>query len=100
MNLYNVIIRPVVTEKGVAGNLAGKHTFYVHNDSTKIDIKNAIEKLYSTKVEDVNILSVPKKVRLIGRSRQITKRKAYKKAVITLKDKKNVFDPLKIKLEK
>lgn len=100
MNFYNVIIRPVVTEKGVAANAAGKHTFLVHADSTKIDVKNAIESLYGTSVTDVNIAKVQKKVRLVGRGKVMTKRKAYKKAIVTLKDKKSVFDPLKIKLEK
>lgn len=100
MNLYNVIIRPVVTEKAVKGNTQGKHTFYVHNDSTKIDVKKAIELLYGIVVEDVNIWKLPKKVRKIGRDRHMTKRKAYKKAEITLLNKKTVFDPLKVKSEK
>jgi len=100
VNLFKVIIRPVVTEKGVKDNSLGKHTFYVHKDSTKIDVKKAIELLYEETVEDVNILRAPKKVRMIGRDRHITKRKAYKKAVVTLKNKKKVFDPLKVKSEK
>ena len=100
MKLFNVIIRPVVTEKGLKDNTLGKHTFYVHNDSTKIDVKKAIELLYGVVVKDVNMLKMPKKVRMIGRDRQITKRKAYKKAVVTMLNKKSVFDPLKVKSEK
>lgn len=100
MNLYKTIIRPVVTEKGVKGNTQGKHIFYVRNESTKIDVKKAIELLYGVVVKDVNMLKTPKKVRMIGRDRHMTKRKAHKKAVVTLLNKKAVFDPLKIKTEK
>ncbi len=98
--MFDVIIRPVVTEKGLKDNALGKHTFYVHKDSTKIDVKKAIELLYGVAVKDVNILKAPKKVRMIGRDRHITKRKDYKKAFVTLLNKKNAFDPLKIKSEK
>ncbi len=100
MKLFNVIIRPVVTEKGSKDNVIGKHAFYVHQDSTKIDVKKAIESLYGVPVQDVNILKIPKKIRMIGRGRYMTKRKAYKKAVVTLLNKKKAFDPLKVKTEK
>lgn len=100
MNLYNVIVRPIVTEKGVQANAQGKHSFYVHKESTKIDVKNAVELLYGVKVSDVNILQSPRKERVIGRGKVMTKRQGRKKAVITLQDKKKAFDPLKIKTEK
>lgn len=100
MKLFNVIIRPVVTEKGLKDNASGKHTFYVRDESTKIDIKNAIEELYGLKVQDVNLMQAPKKVRMLGRGRYITKRKAYKKAIVTFLNNKKPFDPLKVKLDK
>lgn len=100
MKLFNTIIKPVVTEKGLKGNTSGKHVFYVRGESTKVDVKNAIEALYGIKVQDVNMLQTPKKVRMIGRGRPITKRKAYKKAVVTLLNNQKAFDPLKVKLEK
>lgn len=100
MNLFNVIIRPIISEKGVRENALGKHIFYVHKESTKIDVKKAIELLYGTPVASVNMIRSPKKERLIGRGKTMTKRQARKKAIITLKDSKKAFDPLKIKAEK
>jgi large subunit ribosomal protein L23 len=54
MNLYQVIVRPVVTEKCVTKK-DGERTlcFEVNPDATKTDIKGAIEKLFKIKVEDV-----------------------------------------------
>ena len=100
MNLYNVIVRPVTTEKSVASNTLGKYTFDVHTNSTKIDVKKAVELLYGVKVKDVNIVRLGKKVRMMGRTRSMTKRKAKKRAIITLLNLKKGFDPIKIKADK
>lgn len=52
---YDVILKPVITEKSMAGMSEKKYTFLVHPDATKIQIKEAVEKMFEgTKVEKVN----------------------------------------------
>jgi large subunit ribosomal protein L23 len=68
MNLYQVIVRPVVTEKCVTKK-DGERTlcFEVNPDATKTDIKGAIEKLFKIKVEDVRTATFDGKLRRRGR---------------------------------
>lgn len=95
MELTNILISPVVTEKSANGQASKKYTFVVHLAATKIDVKNAIESAYGVKVDKVNIIPVLKKTRLAGRGRTITKRHQAKKAVITLKDGSIDFNKIK-----
>ena len=83
---YRRILGPVITEK--ATNVGKKDAFglviKVKQDSTKTDIRQAIENIFNVKVEDVrtcNYLGKPKKM---GRSSG--RRAGYKKAYISLKD--------------
>lgn len=95
MDYYSVIQSPVVTEKSEVSKKNEKYTFLVRQGSNKIEIAHAIEKMYGVEVDKVNIIPVLKKVRKIGRSRTFTKRKAAKKAVVTLK--KGTIDINKLK---
>ena len=99
MQIENVLLSPVVTEKSSASQASRKYVFRVAGDSNKIEITRAVEKLYGVKVESVNVMSVRKKVRLAGRGREMTKRPASKKAIITLKPKQTI-DFNKIKASK
>lgn len=85
MDLHKVIVSPLVTEKSTNLNTAKKYVVVVHPKATKIEIAHAIERMYSSKVEAVNILYNPAKTRLIGRGRVMHKRSLLKKAIITLK---------------
>jgi len=97
MQLTNVRIAPVVTEKSTNAQSKSKYTFRVNADATKIDISKAINKAYGVDVTSVNIIPVRKKERLVGRGRSITRRPASKKAVITVKAKQSIdFNKLKI----
>ena len=58
MNAYDVIIKPVLTEKAYDGISAKKYCFYVAPDATKTDVKLAVEKIFDVEVESVNILNV------------------------------------------
>ncbi len=86
MNLYEVIIRPVITEK--SNGLAAGHnqfTFEVHKDANKIQIKEAVERIFDVDVVTVNTVIMPMKRG--RRGRKITQRSpAYKKAIVTLPD--------------
>ncbi len=80
--IYDIIVRPVITEKSSTENAAGKYTFIVNDDCNKIEIRNAVEKIYNVKVKRVNTLNVKgKKVRL---GRKEGKKSDVKKAVVFL----------------
>lgn len=87
MDISHVLLRPVITEKSVrAGDsVARTHVFFVHSDAGKLDIKRAILEFYGREVSSIRISVLPEKVRLIGRGKKMTKRKAKKKAYIRLK---------------
>lgn len=96
MKPYETIIRSLVTEKSSNLQSKGQYSFEVRRDATKIDVKHAVKAIYGVEVKDVKISILPKKTRLIGRGRVLTKRPVTKKAFVTLKDKKTI-DPFKIK---
>lgn len=97
MNISNILKSPVVTEKSTKAQEKRKYTFLVDLKANKIEVKNAVEKMYGTKVDSVNIIPVASKVRLVGRGREITKRHNAKKAIVTLKPKQTLdFNKIKI----
>ena len=82
MKPEDIIIAPVITEKSNDELQIGKYTFEVNKKATKIDIKNAVEKLFEVKVLNVNTMTVKGKERRVGRS--IGKRADWKKEVVTI----------------
>ncbi|HEC21035.1 MAG TPA: 50S ribosomal protein L23 [Candidatus Peregrinibacteria bacterium] len=100
MDLAQVIIAPVVTEKSHGGQTGGKYTFKVNKRANKIEVKQAVEKYYGIAPLAVNILSTPVKKRLVSRGREVKKRKAYKKAIITLPKGKSLDITRLVKKEK
>lgn len=96
MEFTNVLISPVVTEKSTSAQALGKYIFMVHLNANKIEIRNAVEKIYDVKVKTVRVIPVLKKVRLVGRGRQITKRRTGKKVIVTLAPKQSIdFNKIK-----
>lgn len=91
--VYQVIRRPLITEKVMAVQAVKNcYVFEVDLNSTKNDIKNAIEKLFEVKVEAVNTSVVRGKIKRVGR--QFGKKPNWKKAWVTLKndDKIELFE--------
>ncbi|MDN5346950.1 MAG: large subunit ribosomal protein [Clostridia bacterium] len=90
----DIIIQPLVTEKttGLLGQ--NKYTFIVRNDANKIEIKQAIEKLFKVKVVKVNTLFDRGKLRRRGRTEGLQPDR--KKAIVTLRpgDKIPLFEEL------
>ncbi|MBI5415170.1 50S ribosomal protein L23 [Candidatus Peregrinibacteria bacterium] len=84
MNLHQVLIGPLVTEKSVRLQELNKHTFRVHKDATKIDVVNAIRTYYGITPLSVRILTNPKKGRSGGKGRSITKRKETRRAIVSI----------------
>ena len=78
----DIIIAPIVTEKSSDGIAEGKYTFRVNKKATKIDIKNAVEKLFQVKVLSVNTISVKGKEKRVGRN--VGKTSDWKKAIVTI----------------
>lgn len=82
IHYYDVIERPVITEKSTMASEHNKVVFRVRPDSTKGQIKEAVEKIFGVKVKNVNTISIAGKTkRFRGRP---GKRSDYKKAVVTL----------------
>lgn len=78
----DIIIRPIITEKSYENMAAGKYTFEVAIDATKVDIKNAVEELFSVKVKKVNTLRYDGKNKKVGVHQGKTK--AWKKAIVAI----------------
>ena len=83
MNIYEVIRRPLTTEKTYGMREQGKYGFEVPPDATKIEVKQAVERLFEVNVEAVNVINVPEKRRRAGR-RWIVSQPAKRKAVVRL----------------
>jgi large subunit ribosomal protein L23 len=84
MNLYEVIVRPIVTEKGVTKKEAENTLcFEVPAGANKVQIRNAVEKLFKVKVEDVRTSITAGKLR--RRGRYTGYRSDWKKAYVRLK---------------
>ena len=80
---YDVILKPVVTEKSMSAMAEKKYTFLVHTEATKSMIKEAVEKMFEgTKVARVNTMNLDGKTRRRGRT--IGKTAKRKKAIVQL----------------
>jgi large subunit ribosomal protein L23 len=82
MHVYEVLRRPIITEKNSLLTAQSKYTFEVSQDANKPQIKEAVEKAFKVKVTSVNVICVPGKMRRAGRRRGMTPE--WKKAVVTL----------------
>jgi large subunit ribosomal protein L23 len=84
--IYDVLIRPLITEKTSyqSGNL-NQYSFVVDGKATKTMVKDAVETLFDVDVVRVNIINAPAKRGRRARSRRLLVRRAgFKKAIITL----------------
>ena len=78
----DIIIRPIITEKSSFAMNEGKYTFEVNKKATKIDIRNAVEKLFEVKVLDVTTMNVKGKPKRQGVHQGRTS--DWKKAIVTI----------------
>ena len=95
MLAQDIIIRPLLTEKGYDGIADKKYTFVVAKSANKTQIKEAVEKLFKVDVESVNTVNCKGKLKRMGRNAGYTP--DYKKAIVQLKaDSKTIefFDSL------
>ena len=83
LQYFDVILRPVVTEKSMADMAEKKYTFLVHPEANKVQIKEAVEKMFEgTKVKAVNTMNLEGKKK--RRGMVIGKTAKRKKAIVTL----------------
>ena len=79
---YDIIKKPVITERSMMGLADNKYTFEVARDAGKIEIKKAVEEIFGVKVAKVNTIKLPGKWKRMGV--YTGKTPATKKAIVTL----------------
>ena len=93
MDVYKIVKKPLVTEKGTVMLSEGNRvTFKVHLDANKIEIREAVQKIFSVTVLQVNTQIVRGKRKRFGKAMGQTK--SWKKAMVQLKegDKIEIFE--------
>ena len=93
---YDIILKPVLTEKSMNIMAEKKYTFYVHPDATKTQVKEAVEKMFDgVKVAKVNTMNIAGKTKRRGTTYGKTAKR--KKAIVQLTAESNdiqLFDGL------
>ncbi|WP_071028107.1 50S ribosomal protein L23 [Peptoniphilus raoultii] len=90
MNMYDIIRRPIVTEKSMAQMEEKKYTFEVDKRATKREIKEAIEKIFNVKVARVNTINMQGKLKRQGA--HMGRRPSWKKAIVKLTDDSDTIE--------
>jgi len=92
MNLYEVLRRPLITEKSTTLQASDKYAFEVAKKSTKPMVSAAVEQAFKVTVTGVNIINVPGKMKRFGRRQVLSP--SWKKAIVTVKpgDKITFFE--------
>ena len=89
---YDVILKPIVTEKSMAAMGEKKYTFLVHTEANKTMIKEAVEKMFEgTKVKSVNTMNLDGKTKRRGMT--FGKTAKTKKAIVTLTEDLDEAEP-------
>lgn len=86
---YQIIERPLLTEKAMDLSGAGKYTFRVSKESNKIEIAYAVQRIFNVHVVKVNTLNVKGKKKRVGRYPE-GKTKDWKKAIVTLAEGQSI----------
>ncbi|MGD0352874.1 MAG: 50S ribosomal protein L23 [Dehalococcoidia bacterium] len=82
MHPYQVVKRPLITEKATIMKERNKYAFEVMKEANKRQIKEAVEVAFKVNVVKVTVMTVPGKMRRIGKRQALTP--TWKKAVVTL----------------
>ena len=89
---YDILVRPLITEKTMKLVEEGKYTFEVKQGANKVEVKKAVEELFNVKVVAVNMMNTQRKSRRVGKYEGL--RPAVQKAIVTLAEgyKLDVFE--------
>lgn len=79
---YDVILKPVISERSMDDVQERKYTFKVNKDANKTQVKQAVEEIFGVEVEKVNIMNVKGKMKRVGRNVGMTA--DTKKAIVKL----------------
>ena len=82
-NVYDIIIRPIITERSMVDVANKKYVFEVAKDAGKVEIKKAVEEIFGVKVAKVNTVNYDGKAKRLGAGRP-GHRKSWKKAYVQL----------------
>ncbi|MFA5449528.1 MAG: 50S ribosomal protein L23 [Clostridia bacterium] len=82
MSQYDIIIKPILSEKSYDGIPSKRYAFKVKKTATKNQVKAAVESIFDVKVDKINTLRVRGKLKRMGRNEGYTP--SYKKAYVTL----------------
>ncbi|MDD2294407.1 MAG: 50S ribosomal protein L23 [Eubacteriales bacterium] len=87
---YDVLIKPVISERSMDDAEAKKYTFKVAVDANKTEIKSAVEEAFGVEVVKVNVMNNDGKVKRQGK--YVGRTAAYKKAIVTLSEKSKAIE--------
>lgn len=91
LNYYDIILKPVITERSMSDMAEKKYTFLVHPEATKVQIREAVEKMFDgTKVERVNTMNKQGKTKRRGATSGKTAK--TKKAIVKLTEESKDID--------
>ena len=92
IQIYEVLRKPLITEKSTVLQSMGKYAFEVAGGANKLQVKQAVEKAFKVTVTGVNVITVKGKMRRAGKRMMTTS--PSKKAIVTLKagDKIELFE--------
>jgi large subunit ribosomal protein L23 len=90
MKAYDIIIKPILSEKSYADIANKKYTFKVAKSANKVEIKKAIEEIFGVKVKSVNTANIDGKLKRQGKTQGYTS--DYKKAYVTLTEESKTIE--------
>ncbi|CDM69587.1 50S ribosomal protein L23 [Clostridium bornimense] len=90
MTNFDIIRKPVITEKSMADMQDKKYTFIVDVHANKVQIKKAIEEVFNVTVEDVKTINCLGKTKRVGV--HVGKRADFKKAIVKLSEESNTIE--------
>ncbi|MDI9490052.1 MAG: 50S ribosomal protein L23 [Clostridiaceae bacterium] len=79
---YDIIIKPVITERSTMDSMEGKYTFAVDKRATKTEVRQAVEKLFDVRVVKVNTQNISGKMKRVNM--HTGKTADWKKAIVTI----------------
>ena len=88
MDMHDLLIKPIITEKTTMMMSDGKYTFQVPLHANKIEIRKAVEAVLKVKVKSVTTMRTMGKFKRMGK--YIGKRPDYKKAIVTLQEGESI----------
>jgi large subunit ribosomal protein L23 len=85
---HSILLRPIVSEKGYSEGQTGKYRFEVLKNASKVEIKNAVEKIFKVHVTKVNVMNQEGKARRLRMKQGFTR--DWKKAIVTLREGEHI----------